>query len=128
MYQTEIAEIDGSPIDVLLFRPEGEGRFPGLLVAQHIPIAHEGLQKDPFTIDIGERLAKAGCAVAIPYIFHWWPPEQDIAVKREGFRDDNLLKDLDAGLALLTGVDGVDTDRIGILGHCWGGRVAWLGA
>jgi carboxymethylenebutenolidase len=128
MYQTEIAEIDGSPIDVLLFRPEGEGRFPGLLVAQHISIAHEGLQKDPFTIDIGERLAKAGYAVAIPYIFHWWPPEQDIAVKREGFRDDNLLKDLDAGLALLTGVDGVDTDRIGILGHCWGGRVAWLGA
>ena len=118
MYQTEIAEIDGSPIDVLLFRPEGEGRFPGLLVAQHIPIAHEGLQKDPFTIDIGERLAKAGYAVAIPYIFHWWPPEQDIAVKREGFRDDNLLKDLDAGLALLTGMDGVDKDRIGLIRPC----------
>ena len=32
------------------------------------------------------------------------------------------------GEALLTGADGVDTDRIGILGHCWGGRVAWLGA
>jgi carboxymethylenebutenolidase len=128
MYATEIVEIDGSPMDVLLFRPEGAGPFPGLLVAQHIPIAHEGLQKDPFTIDIGERLAKAGYAAAIPYIFHWWPAEEDIAVKRDGFRDDNLLKDLDAGFALLTGIDGIDADRIGIMGHCWGGRVAWLGA
>jgi carboxymethylenebutenolidase len=128
MYQTEIAEIDGSPMDILLFRPEGDGPFPGLVVAQHIPIAHEGLQKDPFTIDIGERLAKAGYGVAIPFIFHWWPPEEDRLVKRDEFRDDNLLKDLDAAYATLSAMDGVDQERIGIMGHCWGGRVSWLGA
>ena len=43
MYQTEIVEIDGSPMDILLFRPEGDGTFPGLVVGQHIPIAYEGL-------------------------------------------------------------------------------------
>jgi carboxymethylenebutenolidase len=25
-------------------------------------------------------------------------------------------------------MESVDANRIGILGHCWGGRVAWLGA
>ena len=128
MYQTEIAQIDGSPMDILLFRPEGDGPFPGLVVAQHIPIAHEGLQKDPFTIDIGERLAKAGYGVAIPFIFHWWPPEEDRLVKRDEFRDDNLLKDLDAAYATLAAMDGINEDRIGIMGHCWGGRVSWVGA
>ena len=44
------------------------------------------------------------------------------------FRDDWTVADLDAALALLAGMDSVDEDHIGILGHCWGGRVAWLGA
>ena len=128
MYQTKTVDIDGSPMQVLLFAPEGAGPFPGLVVAQHIPIAHEGLEKDPFTIDIGERLAKAGFAAAIPFIFHWWPPEEDRMVKRDNFRDDNLVKDLDAAHGLLADMDGIDAGRIGIVGHCWGGRAAWLGA
>jgi len=33
-----------------------------------------------------------------------------------------------AALDLLRGRDDVIDDRIGIVGHCWGGRVAWLGA
>ena len=51
-----------------------------------------------------------------------------MAVKRVAFRDDWTVADLDAAFALLAGMDSVDEDHIGILGHCWGGRVAWLGA
>jgi len=29
---------------------------------------------------------------------------------------------------MLTQKDNVDSDRIGIFGHCWGGRISWLGA
>ncbi len=128
MYAKETVEIQGSPMDILVFEPAGVGPFPGLVVAQHLPIAHTGLEKDPFTIDIGKRLAEAGYACVIPYIFHWWPSEQDVAVKREEFRDDRTLADLDAAYALLQGMEKVDGERIGIVGHCWGGRVAWLGA
>ena len=39
------------------------------------------------------------------------------------FRDDWTVADLDAAFALLAGMDSVDEDHIGILGHCWGGRV-----
>ncbi|MBT5455179.1 MAG: hypothetical protein HOK82_01145, partial [Rhodospirillaceae bacterium] len=62
------------------------------------------------------------------YIFHWWPPETDVAVKRDEWRDDRLLADLDAAHELLCGLKGVDSNRIGIMGHCWGGRLSWLGA
>ena len=128
MYTKESVEILGSPMEILVFAPEGEGRFPGIVVAQHLPVAHMGLEKDPFTIDVGERLARAGYACVIPYIFHWWPPEEDMAVKREAFRDDWTVADMGAAFSLLAGMEKVDGGRIGIMGHCWGGRVAWLAA
>ena len=128
MYTKETIEIDGSPMEMLVFVPEGSGPFPGIVVAQHLPIAHMGLERDPFTIDVGERLADAGYACVIPYIFHWWPAEADIAVKREEFRDDRTILDMDAAYGLLAGMAQVDSNRIGIIGHCWGGRVTWLAA
>jgi len=128
MYRKETIEIDGSPMEMLVFVPEGGGPFPGVVVAQHLPIAHMGLERDPFTIDVGERLAGAGYACVIPYIFHWWPAEEDIAVKREEFRDDRTILDMDAAYGWLAGMAQVDGGRIGIIGHCWGGRVAWLAA
>lgn len=128
MYTKASVEIDGSPMEILVFAPEGGGPSPGIVVAQHLPVAHMGLERDPFTIDVGERLAGAGYACVIPYIFHWWPADEDIAVKREAFRDDRVVLDMNAAYALLAGMARVDSDRIGIIGHCWGGRVAWLAA
>lgn len=127
-YTKQTIDVQGSPMECLVFQPEGEGPFPGMVVAQHLPIAHAGLEKDPFTIDVGDRLAKAGYAAIIPFIFHWWPPEEDVEKKREEWRDDWTIADLDAAFDLLAGLGSVDKDRIGIMGHCWGGRVAWLGA
>jgi len=128
MYTKQTAEVLGSAMDVLVFEPEGDGPFPGLVVAQHLPVAHMGLEGDPFTIDVGERLAEAGYVSVIPFIFHWWPTDQDIAVKRAETRDDWTVADLDAAYAALLGVGSVDGNRTGIIGHCWGGRVSWLGA
>jgi carboxymethylenebutenolidase len=128
MYSKEVLQIQGRPMETLVFMPEGDGPAPGIVVAQHLPIAHEGLEKDPFTIDVGEKLSAAGYAVVIPFIFHWWPPETDVAIKREEWNDDKNVADLDAAYKFLTGLDNVDADRTGIIGHCWGGRVAWLGA
>jgi carboxymethylenebutenolidase len=128
MYSKQILDVQGSPMETLVFMPEGNGPAPGIVVAQHLPIAHEGLEKDPFTIDVGEKLAAAGYAVVIPFIFHWWPPETDVAIKREEWNDDKTVADLDAAYKLLTSLDGVAADKTGIIGHCWGGRVTWVGA
>jgi len=128
MYEKRTMDVQGSPMDVLYFAPEGKGPFPGVVVAQHIPIAHAGLEKDPFTIDVGERLAQAGYVSVTPYVFHWWDPDEDLAVKRDAFRDDRAVADLNAAFDMLARSGRVDENRIGIVGHCWGGRLSWLHA
>ena len=132
MYRTQIVDVQGhfqtSPMEVLIFEPEGAGSHPGLVVAPHIPLAHTGLQNDPWQIDVGERYAQAGYVVAMPFIFHWWPKDADIQVKRDESRDDDTVADLKASHQLLAAMPQVDEQRIGMLGHCWGGRVSWLGA
>jgi carboxymethylenebutenolidase len=128
MYRVNTVEVLGSSMPVLVFEPEGAGPHPGLVIAQHLPIAHAGLEKDPFQVNVGERYAHAGFACVIPFLFHWWPVDTDIEVKRAEFRDDWTLADLNAACSLLADMPAVDADRLGIVGHCWGGRVAWLGA
>ena len=127
-YTKQNVDVNGNAMEILVFEPEGTGPCPGIVVAQHLPVAHEGLEKDPFTLDIGERLARAGYAAVIPYVFHWWAPEEDVAVKREQFRDDWTVDDMKAAYAVLTGIERVDSGRTGTIGHCWGGRIAWLDA
>ena len=127
-HRIEVIEVDGSPMEVFLFLPEGTGLHPGIVLCQHIPVGHTGLENDAFTLATAERFAANGYAVAAPFIFHWWPKSEAMQVKRDGFRDDWTRLDLDAAFELLAGLDTVDGERIGIVGHCWGGRVAWLGA
>lgn len=128
MYSTQVLHVNGSPMPVLIFEPQGDGPHPGLVIAQHLPVAHAGLELDPFQIKTGERYAEAGYVCAMPFLFHWWPSDLDIAQKRESFRDDWTVADLGATFDLLAGRDEVDERRIGLLGHCWGGRISWLGA
>jgi carboxymethylenebutenolidase len=64
----------------------------------------------------------------VPFVFHWWPKSAGIEIKRDEFRDDWTIPDLNAAYDLLSGLDNVDAERIGIVGHCWGGRVSWVGA
>lgn len=128
MHRIQTVEVNGSPMEVFLFEPEGAGPHPALIVAQHIPVGHTGVENDTFTLKTAERLAENGYVVAVPFIFHWWPKEAGIEIKREEFRDDWTVLDLDASFDLLASMETVDRDRIGIIGHCWGGRVSWLGA
>ena len=127
MYESTSLNVQGNAMHTLIFEPEGEGPHPGLIIAQHLPVAHEGLEKDPFTLRVGERYAAAGYVCVMPFIFHWWPEDEERSVKVEQFRDDWTVADLDAAFNFLAGRDNVDENRIGILGHCWGGRVSWLG-
>jgi carboxymethylenebutenolidase len=98
------------------------------MLLQHIPVGHTGLENDEFTLKTAERFADAGYLVAAPFLFHWWPKSADIARKREESRDDRMVLDLEATVALLERRPDVKKRAIGAVGHCWGGRVAWLAA
>ena len=115
-------------MEVFIFEPERKGPHPAIVLAQHIPGGHAGIENDEFTLATAERYANAGFVVAVPFIFHWWPKQEDIAIKRDAFRDDWTAQDLAATFDYLASVESVDADHIGIVGHCWGGRVSWLGA
>lgn len=127
-HRIEMTEVNGSPMEVFIFEPSGAGPHPGIVLCQHIPIGHTGIENDKFTLTTAERYAAAGYVVAAPFIFHWWPKEAEMDIKRDEFRDDWTIPDLNAAYALLAGLDNVNGDKIGISGHCWGGRVSWLGA
>lgn len=126
----EIVNVDvqGSPMEVFLFLPETDGPYPGLVLAQHIPVGHTGIENDEFTLATARRFAANGFAVAVPFIFHWWPKDADIQVKRDESRDDWMVADMRAAYDALAAHQAVDEHRIGVAGHCWGGRVAWLAA
>ncbi|HKI99474.1 MAG TPA: dienelactone hydrolase family protein [bacterium] len=127
-YRIETIEVQGSSMEVFLFEPTGAGPHPGIVLCQHIPVGHTGVENDTVTLKTAERYAENGYVVAVPFIFHWWPKEAEMQLKRDEFRDDWTAADLNATFALLAGKPTVDGNRIAIIGHCWGGRVAWLGA
>lgn len=128
MYRIETVVVNDSSMEVFLFEPAGDGPHPGIILAQHIPVGHTGIENDTFTLRTAERYAERGYVVAVPFIFHWWPKEVGIEIKRDEFRDDWTALDLQASFDLLAARDDTDAERIGIVGHCWGGRVSWLGA
>jgi carboxymethylenebutenolidase len=119
--------VDGSEMEVMIATPDGPGPHPAFVVAMHIP-GHTGLKKDEFTIDAVERLAANGYVSATPFTFHRWPLDMDLDEKRARFDDSEFVADLKAAYQLLIARDDVDSDRIGVLGHCLGGRNAWLAA
>lgn len=126
MRQIETVSVDGSEMEVFVFEPPGQGPHPGLVLAQHIPVGHTGIENDEFTLRTAERFAAEGYVVAVPFMFHWWPKQEEMMVKAKASRDDWTVKDVRAAFDLLAGRP--DVSKIGMVGHCWGGRVAWLGA
>jgi len=127
-YTKHDVDVNGSPMEILTFVPQGEGPFPGVVVTQHLPVAHAGLETDPFQLDVGEKLAANGYVAVIPYMFHWWPRDDTKESKRDAWRDDNSVLDLQTAYDELIKVPAVDANRTGIMGHCWGGRASWVGA
>ena len=127
MHTIDEIKVDDSNMEVFLFEPDGDGPHPAIILAMHIP-GHMGIEHDEFTLKTAERLAHNGYAVAVPFIFHWWEKDAVMDTKRKEFSDDRCLLDLKATFEYLKKRNDVDSRRIGIVGHCWGGRVAWLGA
>lgn len=128
MYEVVTAEVLGRDMEVFLFKPEGQGPHPAILLAQHIPVGHSGLENDDFTLSTAQRFADQGFFVAVPFIFHWWPKSDPMDKKKHESRDDWMVADMQAGWEVLKAQSGVDVNHMAIAGHCWGGRVAWLAA
>ncbi len=126
----ERLDVMGSSMELFVFEPPGGSSRPaaGLVLAQHLPGGHAGLEKDEFSLATARRYAEAGYFVVAPFLFHWWPKSEPMERKVRESRDERTVADVAAASSWLRARPEVDADRVGLLGHCWGGRVAWLGA
>ncbi len=127
-YEVVTLDVDNSEMETFCFKPNGDGPHPGLILAQHIPVGHTGIENDEFTLVTAQRFADAGYYVLAPFIFHWWPKDGEMMDKAKASRDDWTIKDIKTAYQYLVQQPDVDDQAVGVCGHCWGGRVAWLSA
>ena len=118
----ESVGVDGKAMKVYVSVPNGTGPFPAIVVIQH----RDGL--DDFTEEMTDRVASAGYVGAAPDLYHRDGPDcrDDGPTRRERLRDVTVIKDVNATVDFLKGHRAVDGHRLGIVGFCMGGRVAYL--
>jgi carboxymethylenebutenolidase len=122
MARTETLTVAGSAMEVYVDEPAGAGPHPAMVVAHHRGAL------DAFTKKFVEDLAAAGFAAAAPSLFHRRPAGEDGMESIRNLNDKELVADLTATVAYLGDLASVRADAIGIVGHCMGGRVSFLGA
>jgi carboxymethylenebutenolidase len=116
------ARVDGQAMRIYTSVPEGKGPFPAIVVIQH----QGGV--DEFVQEMTERVASAGYTGAAPDLYHRDGPDcrDDGPTRRARLLDANVMKDVNATVDFLRGHASVDARRLGIVGFCMGGRVAYL--
>ncbi|MFO0747348.1 MAG: dienelactone hydrolase family protein [Myxococcota bacterium] len=129
--------VEGGVADGVAYLPEGPGPFP--LVVSYMDAG--GLR--PALASMAERLVAAGYAVVQPNLY-WrsgpfapfdfatvWtdPPErQRIAALMNGFTPAQAMSDTRAFIAAMEADARVDARRVGCVGYCMGGRMAFFAA
>lgn len=119
--------VDGgsAPINAYVAYPASAIRSPGILVIH----ARYGLE--PHFRDLARRLAKVGYAAMTPDLLSplggaaSFPDHNVAATALETRSPDDQDEDLHACLDQLGNLDGVDADRLGVLGFCAGGTLTW---
>jgi carboxymethylenebutenolidase len=118
----EHTTVDGAAMRLYVSMPDGAGPFPGVVVIQH----QGGV--DNFIEDMTQRLASAGYAGVAPDLYHRDSPDcqDDGPTRRARLRDVTVLKDVNATVDFMQHHNAIDGERLGIVGFCMGGRVAYL--
>lgn len=104
--------------------PQAHGRFPGVIVMM------EAFGITGHIRGVCERLAKAGFVALAPDIFHGevysYTDMEKVMAKLPTLRDDVILNEIGESLDWVTAHKTVDPRRLGIIGFCMGGRLAFL--
>lgn len=118
--------VNGQAVPVYRAQPEGKTNLPVILVISEIFGVHE------YIADVARRFAKLGYLALAPELFvRQGDPgsygtiaelQKEIISK---VPDAQVMGDLDAVVAWAK-ANGGNTNKLGITGFCWGGRVTWL--
>ena len=115
-------DVGGSPMAIFTAFPQAAGPRPALVLIHH----RDGV--DEFTKATAERYAANGFVCAAPNLYHRRPADEDSKVSRTKLDDGEIVADINATVAQLQSMPQVNRNAMGILGHCMGGRMTFLGA
>jgi carboxymethylenebutenolidase len=113
----EHVAVDGSIMDLHVYEPAQREAAPLILLMY----PRSGL--DGFPQRIAAGFAAEGYRVAIPEISHRQDPQVPIRDRKQFLKDAEIVADMRAAIEFLRPGNGVF-----IMGHCMGGRHAFLGA
>lgn len=123
--EVSIPVVDGK-IPAYRAMPAKPGKYPVILVVQEIFGVHEHIK------DMCRRFAKLGYYAIAPEMF---ARQGDVSKMTDigeilgkvvaKVPDAQVNSDLDAAVAFAKASGHADTARLGLVGFCWGGRVAW---
>lgn len=105
--------------------PASKDTFPVVLVVHEVFGVHEHIK------DICRRFAKAGHLAIAPDLYARQGDVSKISDFNEIFKvvsqvpDAQVMSDLDAAVAWAAQHQG-NTQKLGVTGFCWGGRIVWL--
>ena len=119
---------DGTEIDLYAAFPEGNGKYPAIIVIQ------EAFGVNHHIRNVCERFCKEGYAVVSPDIFHRtarlfdgpYNDFQAVMPHYQALTKEGLIADLQASYNWLQSQDNVIADKAGCVGYCLGGRVSFL--
>ncbi|NMM27095.1 MAG: dienelactone hydrolase family protein [Glaciimonas sp.] len=118
--------VNGQSVPVYRAQPIGQTDLPVILVVSEIFGVHEHIA------DVARRFAKQGYLALAPELFvrqgdpRAYPAIGELIDKViNRVPDTQVMGDLDACVAWAS-THGGNTDKLGITGFCWGGRIAWL--
>lgn len=120
--------VNESTMEGYLTQPEAAGRHPAVVVIQEIWGVNSHIQS------VVDRLPSQGYVGLAPSMFHREGPmttglheEMDTAIARmRRCTDANILSDVGAAVDYIKAQSFVQSDKIGIVGFCYGGRVSYL--
>lgn len=114
--------VDHGTMEVCLGAPVRKAQGPAIVLMYH----RGGI--DSFTTDVVERLVGGGYLVAVPDVYHRCPRAMPLSERKSHLKDSEIVADVQATIDVLRGRADVDADRIVVMGHCMGGRMALLAA
>jgi carboxymethylenebutenolidase len=108
-------------------KPSSEKKRPVVLVVQEIFGVHEHIK------DVCRRLAKRGYVAVAPELYARQGDvsklseiQQIVSQVVSKVPDRQVMDDLEATVAWAKSSGEGDTEKLGITGFCWGGRIVWL--
>ena len=112
-----------------LARPMRAGQYPGLIVI------HENRGLDDYARDVARRFAKEGYVALAPDFLSRQggtmkanPQGTGLPNIRELAPSQGVVEDAEAGIRYLRVLPDVRRDRMGVVGFCWGGGMAFITA